>query len=86
MEAASSEPHNLERLRSTLREVSAQVSDATHAPLALSADERAEMYAMGREITRLGLETQLWAYGVRHHGGTGVREVSRAPRSARTTG
>jgi hypothetical protein len=86
MEEAPTELHNYERLRSTLREVSAQVSDLRQAPPTLTADERGEMYAMGREITQLGLETQLWAYGFRHQEGTGVREVIRARRSARTTG
>ncbi len=86
MKEASREQPNLERVRSTLREVSAQVSDATRAALTLSADERAEMYAIGREITQLGLETQLWAYGVRTHEAVKVSEMRRVPRSARTTG
>lgn len=61
MEHESIGLQRIERLRSALRAVTTQLSDTMHAPVALGAVESAEMDAIGREVTKLGLETQLWA-------------------------
>lgn len=73
-----------EPLRAALSAVMVQLSDLRRARCALSAVERAEMRAIARAVTRLGLETLLWVYDdARANRKAGVSETARAPCVAR---